>query len=141
MSADDDSLSTMERGQANRGCLALERDRPAARTEPDGERGRACAAEDQDAARLGVDAASSPCVCCIETGRTCPSCVQRRRYAWALVTERDETVESAARIMNLAAERVRELVAQENDRRELRSLRCDSIPVDLTRAAIADALA
>lgn len=35
---------------------------------------------------------------------------------------------------------MQELVAAEQDRLELRSLRCDSIPVDRTRAAIADAL-
>jgi hypothetical protein len=67
--------------------------------------------------------------------------VQRRLYAWSLVTERGETFETAGRIMNLAPERVRELVAQEADRLELRSLRCDSIPVGLTRSVVEDALA
>jgi len=43
--------------------------------------------------------------------------------------------------MELAPERVRQLVAEEDDRRELASLRCDSIPVGLTRSVIADALA
>jgi hypothetical protein len=43
--------------------------------------------------------------------------------------------------MKLAPERVRELVAQEGDRRELDTLRCDSIPVQLTQSVIADALA
>ena len=43
--------------------------------------------------------------------------------------------------MGLDPELVRELVAAENDRRELRTLRCDSVPVERTRAAIADALA
>jgi hypothetical protein len=71
----------------------------------------------------------------------CPSCAQRRRYAWSLVNERGETVEAAARIMNLPAERVRALVAQESDRRELDSLRCNSIPLQLTKSVIADALA
>jgi hypothetical protein len=66
--------------------------------------------------------------------------VQRRRRAWSLVTERAETFETAGRIMGLAPDRVRELVAQERDRRELRSLRCNSIPVQLTQSAIADAL-
>ncbi len=32
------------------------------------------------------------------------------------------------------------LVAEEEDRRELRGLRCDSIPVHLTRSVIAEAL-
>jgi hypothetical protein len=67
--------------------------------------------------------------------------VQRRRYAWSLVQERGETIESAAIIMGLAPARVSELVAQEDDRRELANFRCDSIPVQLTRAVIAEALA
>jgi hypothetical protein len=57
------------------------------------------------------------------------------------VNERGETFGSAARIMRLAPERVRELVEAEADRRELASLKCDSIPVRLTQAVIADALA
>jgi hypothetical protein len=43
--------------------------------------------------------------------------------------------------MGLDAERVCQLVAAENDRRELRSLRCDSIPVQRTQAVIGEALA
>jgi len=67
--------------------------------------------------------------------------VQRRRRAWSLVSEHGETVETTARIMRLSPARVRELVAEEADRRELRSLRCDSIPVQLARSAVEDALA
>jgi hypothetical protein len=67
--------------------------------------------------------------------------VQRRRRAWSLVRERGETIETAAAIMELAAERVRELVAEEDDRRELQGFKCDSIPVQQTQTAIADALA
>ena len=81
------------------------------------------------------------CGACAETGRTCPSCVQRRRRAWSLVTERGETVATAAALMELSPARVTELVAEEVDRRELRSLRCDSIPVALTRSVVEDALA
>ena len=81
------------------------------------------------------------CERCAETGRTCASCVQRRRYAWSLVTERSETFETAGRIMELEPDRVRELVAEETDRRELNSLRCKSIPVHHTQSVIADALA
>ena len=55
--------------------------------------------------------------------------------------ERKESLETSAGILGLDRERVRELVAAEQDRRELRGLRCDSIPVERTRAAIADALA
>jgi hypothetical protein len=43
--------------------------------------------------------------------------------------------------MHLAPERVRELVVVEGDRRELNTLRCNSIPVQLTQSVIADALA
>jgi hypothetical protein len=43
--------------------------------------------------------------------------------------------------MDLEPRRVRELVAEESDRRELASLRCDSIPVHLAQSVIADALA
>jgi hypothetical protein len=81
------------------------------------------------------------CANCAKTGRTCPSCVQRRRYAWSLVNERGETLEAAARIVNLPTERVRALVAEESNRRELESLRCNSIPVRLTQSVITDALA
>jgi hypothetical protein len=88
-----------------------------------------------------LDLTEGTCAACAESGRTCPSCVQRRRRAWLLVTEQGETVEAAAGIMGLSPARVRELVVQEADRRELRSLRCDSIPVQLTRSVVEDALA
>ena len=42
--------------------------------------------------------------------------------------------------MRLSPASVQELVADEEDRRELRGLRCDSIPVHLTRSVIAEAL-
>lgn len=92
-------------------------------------------------AGIQLDALAGVCSRCIEVGRTCPSCVQRRRYAWSLVNERGETFGSAARIMNLAPGRVRRLVEEEDDRRELEGFRCDSISVQLTRAVIAEALA
>ena len=43
--------------------------------------------------------------------------------------------------MGLSPEQVRELVEEETDRRDLASLSCDSIPVQLTRSVIAEALA
>ena len=85
--------------------------------------------------------AAESCPRCVASGRTCPSCVQRRRRAWSLVVERQESLETSAGILGLDREHVRELVAAEQDRRELRGLRCDSIPVERTRAVIADALA
>jgi hypothetical protein len=90
---------------------------------------------------LDVDVSAPRCARCLQSGRTCPSCVQRRRYAWSLVSERGETLESAARIMKLTPERVRELVGDETDRRELGSFKCDSIPIQLTRSVIEQALA
>jgi len=92
---------------------------------------------------LAPQIAAPPRVCsrCRETGRTCPSCVQRRRRAWSLVNELGESLEGVASIMNLAPRQVRELVAEESDRRELEMFRCESIPVHLTRAVIAETLA
>jgi len=43
--------------------------------------------------------------------------------------------------MGLDPERVRELVAYESDRQELEHFKCDSIPVAMTRAVIAQTLA
>jgi len=43
--------------------------------------------------------------------------------------------------MDLESYRVRELVEAENDRRELKSLRCDSIPVQRAQLVITEALA
>jgi hypothetical protein len=88
-----------------------------------------------------LDATVGTCTACAASGRMCASCVQRRRRAWSLVSERGETVETAAGIMRLSPERVGELIAEEADRRELRSLRCDSIPVGLTRSVVEEALA
>jgi hypothetical protein len=91
--------------------------------------------------RLADGVLREACQRCAQSGRTCASCVQRRRYAWSLVIERGETLETAGQIMELEPEQVRELVAEENDRRELKSLRCNSIPVQRTRSVIAQALA
>jgi hypothetical protein len=67
--------------------------------------------------------------------------VQRRRFAFSLVCERRVSLPSAAAIMGLSLERVRELVDAECDRRELAQFRCDSISVELTRSVIEQALA
>jgi len=55
--------------------------------------------------------------------------------------ERKESLQTAASILGLEQSRVQELVAAEQDRRALRSLRCDSIPVHRTQTVIVDALA
>ena len=88
-----------------------------------------------------LDAPPRVCSRCREIGRTCPSCVQRRRRAWCLVNEQGASLDSAGTIMQLEPDRVQELVAEESARRELQDLRCDSIPVQLTRAMIEEALA
>jgi hypothetical protein len=81
------------------------------------------------------------CARCAGAGRTCPSCVQRRRYAWILVTERGQTLEATSQALRLPVGRIRQLVEEEKERRELASLRCDSIPVARTRAVIEEVLA
>ena len=106
-----------------------------------GLRGQWRASSDAAGVFPAAGVAADACERCAETGRTCPSCVQRRRHAWSLLVERGETCESAGKVMGLDPELVRELVAAENDRRELRTLRCDSVPVERTRAAITEALA
>jgi hypothetical protein len=92
------------------------------------------------ALRSAVGVLGEACERCATTGRTCPSCVQRRRYAWSLVTEQGQPFETAGQIMGLEPDRVRELVAEESDQRELHSLRCNSIPVQRTQSVIAQAL-
>lgn len=89
---------------------------------------------------LSAEEAVDDCERCAET-RTCPSCIQRRRYAWAMVNEGGESVEHVAMLMGIAPERMRALLDEESHRRELASLKCDSIPVELTRSAIERALA
>jgi hypothetical protein len=74
------------------------------------------------------------CARCERLGRVCPSCVQRRRVAWRLVDEQHLTVEQAAARMRLQVPRVRALVVEERDRRELRAYRVNSIPVARVRA-------
>ena len=57
------------------------------------------------------------------------------------MVERGESSETVAGMLGLSPERVQELVVAEQDRRELRSLRCDAIPVHRTQVVIAAALA
>src|SRR5690242_9645999 len=59
------------------------------------------------------------CARCAGAGRTCPSCIQRRRYAWILVTERGQTLEATSQALRLPVGRVRHLVEEEKERREL----------------------
>lgn len=104
-------------------------------------REQAPAAEQTVRGTGATDAASGVCERCIRLARTCPACAQRRRRAWMLVVQGGETVEAAAKRMNLAPRAVRRLVAEELDRLELDRLRCNAIPVSRTRAVITEALA
>ena len=132
-------MLTRERDRIHPAEAGTERP-PACISAPDGDgQGREIAGV--SAVRPVVGLAVGACERCAETGRTCPSCVQRRRYVWSLVIERGKTFEAAGKIIGLEPEFVRELVDAENDRRELRSLRCDSIPVHRTQVVIAEALA
>ena len=97
--------------------------------------------DQEDVAQPSLDPLPESCERCARSGRKCPSCVQRRRRAWSLVTERGESIEMAGRALNLKPGRVRELVEEETDRLELRDLRCNSIPVQRTQSVIAEALA
>jgi hypothetical protein len=58
-----------------------------------------------------------------------------------MVVEQADSLKTAADVLGLSPERIEELVVAEEDRRELRSLRCDAIPVHRTRTVIAAALA
>ena len=56
------------------------------------------------------------------------------------MVEQGESLETASSVLGLSPEGIDELVLAEEDRRELRSLRCDSIPVHRTQAVVAAAL-
>jgi hypothetical protein len=64
---------------------------------------------------------------------TCPSCAQRRKHAWRLVTVDGLSDEQTAAQMHLTPERVRLLVAQERDRQDLKLYRLNMIPTERVR--------
>jgi len=76
---------------------------------------------------------SDSCARCNQLGRACASCTQRRRVAWRLVDQQGQTIEQAAATLNTPPVRIRALVDQERDRRELEKYRLDSIPVKRAR--------
>ncbi len=67
---------------------------------------------------------------------TCRSCARRRRHAWKLVTVEGLSVEDAAGRMGLTAGRVRVLVGQEEERRDLQQYRANQIPVERVRSLV-----
>ncbi len=71
---------------------------------------------------------SNSCARCNQIGRACASCTQRRRVAWRLVDQQGQTIKQAAATLNTPPARIRALVDQERDRRELEKYRLDSIP-------------
>ena len=76
---------------------------------------------------------AEPCPRC-EGGGTCASCAQRRKHAWRLVTVTGLSHEETAMRMRLTPERVRMLVEQERDRRDLARYRLNMIPTERVRA-------
>jgi hypothetical protein len=77
----------------------------------------------------------TPSRSCSCNGRDpCPSCAQRRKQAWRLVALGALTYEEAASRMRLTPGRVRLLVAQERDRRDLQQYRINMIETELVRA-------
>ena len=69
---------------------------------------------------------AEPCSRCDGRG-TCPSCAQRRKHAWRLVTVDGFSHEETAERMHLTPARVRLLVAQERDRQDLERYRLNMI--------------
>ena len=67
---------------------------------------------------------------------TCRSCAQLRRHAWKLVTVEGLEVEVVAARMGVTGGRVRVLVTQEDERRELQRYRGNQVPVERVRALV-----
>ena len=65
---------------------------------------------------------------------TCRSCAQRRKHAWRLVEKRGFSYEQAADRMRLPPARVRLLVAQERDHRDLEQYKVNQIPAERVRS-------
>lgn len=65
---------------------------------------------------------------------TCPSCAQRRKRAWRLVTVEGLSYEEAATRMRVTPEQVRLFVTQERDRQDLARYRLNMIPTERVRA-------
>jgi len=87
-----------------------------------------------DRTSLDEVGALGDCTRCLERGRTCPGCVQRRYRAWRLVEVDGLSEACAAERMGLSVAAVRALVARERDRRDVRRFKLDSIPTTRVRA-------
>ena len=75
------------------------------------------------------------CLRC-ERGGTCRSCGQRRRRAWRLVVVEGLSYREAGERMGLTPERVRLLVGQERDHRDLERFRLNFVATESVRAFV-----
>ena len=75
------------------------------------------------------------CLRC-ERGGTCRSCGQRRRRAWRLVVVEGLSYREAGERMGLTPERVRLLVGQERDHRDLTRFRLNFVATESVRAFV-----
>jgi transposase len=75
------------------------------------------------------------CLRC-ERGGTCRSCGQRRRRAWRLVVVEGLSDREAGERMGLTLERVRLLVGQERDHRDLERFRLNFVATENVRAFV-----
>ena len=75
------------------------------------------------------------CLRC-ERGGTCRSCGQRRRRAWRLVVVEGLSYREAGERMGLTPERVRLLVGQERDHRDLKRFRLNFVATESVRAFV-----
>src|SRR5438045_2726133 len=97
-------------------------------------RGGALAAE-APLASPGNGEHSATCSRCERRG-TCRSCGQRRKRAWRLVAVEGLSYRNAAERMGLTPERVRLLVAQERDHRDLERFKLNFIATENVRAFV-----
>ena len=75
------------------------------------------------------------CLRC-ERGGTCRSCGQRRRRAWRLAVVEGLSYREAGERMGLTPERVRLLVGQERDHRDLKRFRLNFVATESVRAFV-----
>ena len=95
----------------------------------------------RSARRITADATTASGTCACDGRGTCRSCGQRRARAWRLVEVNGLSPEQAAAQMTLTPDRVRLLVAQERDKRELEKHKRNRIHTETARQFVDHALA
>jgi len=95
----------------------------------------------RSAPRPATDATTASGTCDCDGRGTCRSCGQRRAHAWRLVETEGLSPERAAERMRLTPDRVRLLVEQERDKRELEKHKRNRIRTDTARQFVDYALA